>query len=134
MAKQIVQTFKTNSQWVAPAGVTSIRVTGYINPPFVDMAYGVNSARFIDSFGRVLTMGTAANGQLGDGTVTVKSSPVAVLGGLMFKQTILSNGAAWGLTPDGKLYAWGLNANGQLGVGDVTPRSSPVLVLGGKVS
>lgn len=77
--------------------------------------------------------GNNANGELGVGDVTPRSSPVLILGGLTFKE-IYSAGAqgeVYGLTTSGALYAWGRNAFGQLGLGDVTPRSSPVLVLGG---
>jgi alpha-tubulin suppressor-like RCC1 family protein len=92
--------------------------------------YGLTQA------GVLYAWGFNTNGQLGDGTVAAKSSPVAVLGGLTFKQFVLpsisnSDACIVALTTAGAAYAWGLNSNGQLGVGDVTPRSSPVAVLGG---
>lgn len=74
--------------------------------------------------------GFNANGQLGVGDVTPRSSPVAVLGGLTFKQIVGGAGFALGLTSSGLAYAWGVNDSGQLGLGDVVPRSSPVAVLG----
>lgn len=70
-------------------------------------------------------------GQLGDGTTTDRSSPVAVVGGLTFKQLLVANTAVFGLTVSGKAYGWGGNGVGQLGDGTTTNRSSPVQVLGG---
>ena len=85
-----------------------------------------------------LTQGGAAycwgfngDGELGDGTRTTRSSPVAVAGGLTFAS--LSAGAfhACGLTPAGVGYCWGDNSYGQLGDGTQTFRTSPVPVSGG---
>lgn len=86
--------------------------------------------------GAVHAWGDNTSGQLGDGTVVHKSSPVAVLGGLV-AQKILTEGTSFTgassflLTEDGSIYAWGVNTDGQLGTNDVTPRSSPVAVVGG---
>lgn len=81
--------------------------------------------------GKVYTWGTNTNGQLGDGTTTPKSSPVAVLGNLTFVDIFGGHNCFFGLTASGDIYGWGDNSFGQLGVGDVTPRSSPVAVLSG---
>lgn len=95
---------------------------------------GTSSALGISSSGALYSWGYNSNGQLGLGDVAVRSSPVAVLGGLTFQKVLAVSGggvSTYGLTSDGTLYAWGYNASGQLGVGDVTPRSSPIAVLGG---
>lgn len=100
---------------------------------------GINAANG-PSFIGLTTAGVAygwgdnATAQLGVGDSVARSSPVAVLGGLTFKQIFAhsqSGGTFYGLTAAGALYAWGVNTNGELGVGDVTGRSSPVAVLGG---
>ncbi len=70
-------------------------------------------------------------GDLGVGDNTPRSSPVAVLGGLLFQTLAAFRSTSLGLTQDGELYAWGSNPDGELGVGDVNSRSSPVAVLGG---
>lgn len=71
-------------------------------------------------------------GQLGQGNVTPKSSPVAVVGGLTFSKLFGDDThSVYGLQADGTLYAWGRNSEGQLGVGNTADRSSPVQVVGG---
>lgn len=91
----------------------------------------------LDTAGAAWAWGKNNNGQLGNGNTTNQSSPVAVLGGLVFKQLWMGQDGSnnrtscFGLTAAGVLYAWGGNANGQLGLGDTNPRSSPVAVLGG---
>ncbi len=96
--------------------------------------YGSMSGRYaagITTSGDAYAWGAGSNGQLGNGGVTARSSPVLVLGGLKWQSLNASvKNAVIGFATNGSAYAWGLNDFGQLGVGDVTPRSSPVLVLG----
>lgn len=133
--------------FLAPSGVTQVKVTAVKAPSFSesDAVAGGNSAsalhadpgsrHMIDAFGNMYAWGTQANGQLGDGSVTTRTSPVLTLGGFSFTDVVAATpalgGQVLGLSTNGSLYAWGANANGQLGLGDVVPRSSPVIVLGG---
>lgn len=82
--------------------------------------------------GTLWTWGRNTNGQLGDGSSTVRSSPVTTAGGgsTWFK---LGVGAEHNVATktDGTLWTWGLNTYGQLGDGSTTTRSSPVTVAGG---
>ena len=75
-------------------------------------------------------MGANARGQLGDGTTTPKTSPVAVadLAGV----TRLAAGTASVLALDaaGSLWSWGANDAAQLGVGDTVDRVTPTAVAG----
>jgi alpha-tubulin suppressor-like RCC1 family protein len=96
---------------------------------FVDIQSGATTYG-LTAAGALYAWGLNANGQLGVGDVTPRSSPVAVLGGLSFAQLSAAAGSVIAITTAGVAYAWGANPNGQLGVGDVTPRSSPVAVLG----
>jgi len=70
-------------------------------------------------------------GELGDGTVSPRTSPVAVQGGLTFAAVSAGGGYTCGVTTSGAAYCWGENDNGQLGDGTTTGRTTPVLVLGG---
>ena len=82
-------------------------------------------------------------GQLGDGTTTTRSAPVAVTGGHIF-ESIASGGfeADFGhghtcAVADGTAYCWGDNERGQLGIGsgglgseDLTPHPTPMAISG----
>ena len=86
--------------------------------------------------GALYGWGLNGGGCLGNGNTIARSSPVAVLGGLVFSNFLCNgsssggNGNSFGITGTGQVYGWGTNDRGQLGVGDTTSRSSPVLALG----
>lgn len=74
--------------------------------------------------------GQNANGQLGDGTSTARTSPVAVVGGLSEVSSISAGeGFACAINGD-SVFCWGKNGAGQLGDGSSTNRSTPVKVAG----
>lgn len=88
--------------------------------------------------GQMYSWGNNLSGILGDGTtVSSKSSPALVVGGLTFIDFSIAvdqnnnRATAYGLTPTGQLYAWGDNASGQIGDNTAVAKSSPVLVVGG---
>jgi len=82
--------------------------------------------------GELYSWGRNQAGQLGVGDITPRSSPVLVVGGLLFKEFFSgSSSSVFALTADGTLYAWGINNNYNLGTGDQLAKSSPVAVLGG---
>jgi alpha-tubulin suppressor-like RCC1 family protein len=60
-------------------------------------------------------------GALGDGTETDRTSPTAVLGGIMFSGVSPGPGQhTCGTNTLGRVYCWGHNARGQLGLGNNT--------------
>ena len=75
--------------------------------------------------------GTNDVGELGNGTTTGSTTPVAVTGGLTFQSISAGNSQTCGLTTVGEAYCWGRNDNGQLGDGTTTSRTVPVVVVGG---
>ena len=126
---------------IAPSSPTLITGLPVIKD-IPDVIYGAASSSnrtmyILGNDGSAWGWGLNSNGQVGGGTTNFASSPVQVIGGILFDKLFscnavsASNGSAFGLTSDGTLYAWGINASGQLGLGDVIPRSSPVAVLGG---
>jgi alpha-tubulin suppressor-like RCC1 family protein len=70
-------------------------------------------------------------GQLGDGTTTTRLTPVAVAGGLRFRQVSAGAAHTCGVTTDDRAYCWGFNQVGQLGDGTTINRLTPVAVAGG---
>lgn len=94
-----------------------------------------NSFYGLTDDGSLYAWGANFNGQLGEGSVASKSSPVAVIGGLKWERIARLNSDSRSVIAlqlgTGSAYAWGENNAGQLGTNDVTPRSSPVAVVGG---
>jgi alpha-tubulin suppressor-like RCC1 family protein len=68
------------------------------------------------------------NGQLGDGTVVSRSSPVQV--GVLTNWSRVQAGGLSSISTktDGTLWAWGRNSEGQIGDGTTVHRSSPVQI------
>jgi alpha-tubulin suppressor-like RCC1 family protein len=67
-------------------------------------------------------------GQLGDGTVVSRSSPVQIGALTNWSQVSVGNNHALALKTDGTLWAWGGDGEGAMGTGDATKRSSPVQI------
>lgn len=65
-------------------------------------------------------------GQLGDGTLLNRLTPVPILSDVT--DVVAGYRSSYARKSDGKLYAWGDNKDGQLGLGDKTGRTSPELI------
>ncbi|UTX51066.1 hypothetical protein KI440_02565 [Candidatus Saccharibacteria bacterium TM7i] len=114
-------------QGAIPAG-TTIR----------QLATGTNHTCALASDNKAYCWGAGTSGQLGDGTTTNKSSPVAVLQGAIPAGTTirqLAPGASHtcALASDNKAYCWGAGTSSQLGDGTTVSKSSPVAVLQGAI-
>ncbi len=112
-----------------------VAVLGSLKFAQVVLASNGGTAYGITPSGVAYGWGTNISGQLGNGNVTPRSSPVAVLGSLIVKKIASApasggDGSAIILTTSGTLYGMGQNQFGELGVGDIIPRSSPVAVVG----
>ena len=97
----------------------------------VALASGVYHTCAVLSDGSVRCWGFNNHGQLGDGTTTHRSTPVAV-GGLAAGVVQASGGLSHtcAVTAAGALQCWGYNYYGQLGDGTTDDRPSPVTVSG----
>jgi alpha-tubulin suppressor-like RCC1 family protein len=75
--------------------------------------------------------GFNASGQLGDGSQTTRSTPVAVAEpGLGFSQIAAGVDHSAAIAADGTVWTWGANGYGQLGDGTMSSQLTPVRVPG----
>lgn len=103
--------------------------------PFASISAGDNTAYAIrkDANRQGVAWGANASGQIGDNSVTLRSTPVAISGSRSWIDLQGGTGNALGLERTTQLaYAWGLNSNGVVGDGTTTNRSTPVAVSGGR--
>ena len=73
----------------------------------------------------MLTWGYNNNGQIGDETITNRSSPIQI--GAVTTWAFSSGGGytSYGIKQDGTLWAWGQGGNGQLGDGNLSSTNTP---------
>ena len=62
---------------------------------------------------------------------SLRLAPVAVAGGLFFREVSAGASHTCGVTSDNQAYCWGSSSDGQLGDGTTTNRPTPVAVAGG---
>lgn len=100
-----------------PAGVKAVAV-----------ATGNSHSLAIGSDGKLYAWGNNNFGQLGDGTIIDKSTPVLVNLPEDVELMSIAAGAYHSIAIDknGILYAWGSNADGQLGIGSNVNQATPV--------
>jgi alpha-tubulin suppressor-like RCC1 family protein len=80
------------------------------------------------------SFGELGDGNTGDGSTAIRRlRPVAVVGGLHFRQISAGNGFTCGVTTDDRAYCWGRNTSGQLGDETTTDHPTPAAVHGGKL-
>lgn len=80
--------------------------------------------------GAAYCWGENERGQVGDGSTTDRSSPSAVVGGLVFASLDAGFRHTCALSTSGTLYCWGSGASGQLGTGSTSQSNVPVKVFG----
>ncbi len=96
---------------------------------FVALVVGNGHTCGITTPGAAYCWGFNYAGQLGDGSTTDTSAPVAVAGGLTLS-ALSARGANTCGFASGVAYCWGENGSGQLGDGSTVNRSVPVRVAG----
>lgn len=96
-------------------------------PPSV--AHGEYHTCSVNSSGAVYCWGFNLSGQLGNGTNTGTTAPVAALG-LTSGATQVTAGTihSCALTGSGSVLCWGYNGTGQLGIGNNLDRNTPTLL------
>jgi len=85
----------------------------------------------LKSDGSAWCWGTNANGEIGDNSLTNRSSPSQVTGNHSFIAVKGTDYISFGLKADGSVWSWGDDAYGQLGDGiTANGQSSPILITG----
>lgn len=121
----------TTTRYVPVAVVTSGVLAG---KTVTQLGVGWQSNIVLTSDGRVYSWGQNPYGQVGDGSTTARTSPVAVsTAGVLAGKTVTRismQGSLHALvqTSDNGLYGWGRNNCGQVGDNSTSNRTSPVAV------
>lgn len=97
------------------------------------LTVGALHACMVGAGGQAYCWGANGQGQIGDGTLVNRTTPVQVGGGIAFTSLAAGYGTTCGLTAKGEAYCWGLNNVGQLGDSTTTWRTQPTPVAGGHV-
>jgi hypothetical protein len=95
------------------------------------IAAGGQHSLALTSTGQILAWGRNLEGQLGNGTTTSSSTPVATItpmGVTSFTAIAAGGNHSLALTSSGRVFAWGDNSSGQLGIGTTISSSFPVPV------
>jgi hypothetical protein len=93
---------------------------------------GSSTTAAIKTDGTLWLWGLNSNGQLGDNTITHRSSPVQTIsGGTDWKQVSCGGTFTAAIKTTGTLWLWGENLYGQLGTNDRIYKSSPVQTVSG---
>jgi len=111
---------------VAVTGLTGITITA--------IACGDQHTVALTSGGAVYTWGRNLYGQLGDGTNTERTSPVAATNLSSGVSAIACGGAFTIALKSGAVYGTGLNSSGQLGIGNTTNATTATAATGSMAS
>jgi alpha-tubulin suppressor-like RCC1 family protein len=100
---------------------------------FATLSAGDSSACGISLSGQALCWGKGTHGEIGNGSVGNRATPVPVAAGLNFKAISVGGAHACALTTTNAAYCWGSDSTGQLGdlrrINSTTP--IPVVLNGG---
>jgi alpha-tubulin suppressor-like RCC1 family protein len=125
----------TSTQRNTPVQVVGPGGTGFLTDVKA-IGGGLSHTVALKSDGTVWTWGYNSDGQLGDNTVTARTTPVQVKGpggvGFLTDVKAIASGVnhTIAVKTDGTVWAWGDNAYGQLGDNATTDRTTPVQVSG----
>ncbi len=112
---------------------TPVNVTG-LTSGIKSISSGSYHACALTTAGGIKCWGDNSKGQLGDGTITQRISPIDVVGASSGATTIAAGGTHTCLINTGNnVKCWGNNGNGQVGDNTIIQRGTPVTVLTSEV-
>jgi len=88
---------------------------------------GHDHSLFVKSDGTLWGMGSNAFGQLGDGSLVTRKTPIPIASGV--SQACAGSYLSFFIKTDGSLWGMGRNENGELGDGSTMTRNRPVQIL-----
>ncbi|MFO0609491.1 MAG: hypothetical protein U0324_40380 [Polyangiales bacterium] len=106
----------------------AVRVAGLSGA--VSIACGAAHTCAVLANGAVQCWGGNAQGQLGDGSTTLRAAPVAAVGVSTARRVAAGNNTTCAALADGSVRCWGDNADAQLGLGTTDARATPTAVPG----
>jgi alpha-tubulin suppressor-like RCC1 family protein len=110
--------------------LTPVSVLGAVKT-FCQISAGSAHTMVIDKNGRAWGWGNGSNGQLGDNSISIRRTPVSVLGAVKTFCLISAGGShTMAIDKNGRAWGWGLNTSGELGDNSITSKRTPVSVLG----
>ncbi len=111
---------------------TAVRTDGVLSGRTVSRISAGGAHSCVVADGNAYCWGLNTKGQLGDGTTTQRTTPVAVdVSGVLMGRSVsvISTGSSHTCAiADGRAFCWGLGTSGQLGNAASTNRTSPVAV------
>jgi alpha-tubulin suppressor-like RCC1 family protein len=112
------------------ARCTPVSVAGAVKT-FCQITAGGGTSHVIDKNGRAWGWGENGVGQIGDNSITSRTTPVSVAGAVKtFCKISTGNEHTLAIDKNGRLWSWGWNIFGQLGTNNTINRVTPVSILG----
>ena len=91
----------------------------------------INRTLLIKTTGRVFGWGANSNGQVGDGTISSRTTPVSVAGAVKtFCEISAGNTFTIAIDKNGRAWGWGSGGNGRLGNNSSASQLTPITVGG----
>lgn len=89
----------------------------------------------IKNDGTLWMWGSNSSGQLGNNSITNRSSPIqTIAGGVNWTQVSCGSNHSAAIKSDGTLWVWGDNSAGQIGDNTVVAKSSPIQTIAGGIN
>ena len=113
-------------KWILNGAATQITTPELGN--ITSVAAGAGHVLVLFEDGTIGTLGTNANGQLGNGSTTAQTTVTKIAGVTGVKSIAVGDNASFALKTDGTVLAWGQNDQYQLGFNTITDVLTPTVV------